>query len=470
MPGRASRIPAAVRHVGRALVIAVVGATLAALGASSLEGDSSATSRVAVSDAVGWPFYTSARDSLVEIALDPDVQRAVRDAVGAGDGTLELDAEPTGGEISVDLTARSTDAAAAAEAANRYADEVVTQGSREARSDAEQRLQALRDELEDIDARTEANEAELLRVGDALDALGEAPPAGSRLILESQSRRIESAVAEDARRRVQIVQDLPDAAAAPDIAASDYEVVRTARNADGDVLEDATAMALLAGIPLFLIGLGGSVLWDQTLGVVRQPRDVRWATDAAVFPVGYGADDRVVDATPLQRRLVRQQIPGSVWMIAPAGQSPRLTTLSASLADAVGRRIVTSAQLARSDFDRFDPVRPLPNRSDAPSAPDCPRGREQPTRTPTPTDEPATTIGRQAPAELLTDTGPGPVQPSPDASTPRSTDSAPEAAVSGAVVAIIRNGVRLPRLRRAVRDLELEGVPVEGIVLFGPRR
>jgi hypothetical protein len=470
MSDRESPTPAAVRHLGRALAIALIGGALAALGASQLEGDTSATSRVAVSDEVGWPFYTAARDSLLELALDPDVQQSVHRAVGADPTSLQLGAEATGGEISVDLTARSADAATATEAANRYAELVVAQGSQEARADAEQRLEGLRAELQDLDARTEANEAELLRVGDALDALGAAPPEGSRLVLESQSRRITEALAEDARRRAQIVQDLPTAAARVGAAASDYEVVRTARSAGGDLLSDATAMALLAGIPLFLLGLGASALWDQTLGIVRRPRDVRWATDAPVFAIGYGADDRIVDATPLERRLARQQIPGSVWMIAPAGQNQRLTALSTSLADAVGRRMVTSAQLAGSDFDRSDRERPLPDRSDAPSAPDSPRGRERVSRTLTSTDEPATTIGRQAPAEILTDTRSDPVQPSPDASTQRSPGSAPETAVSGAVVTIIRNGVRLPRLRRAVRDLELEGVPVEGIVLFGPRR
>ncbi|HSL75092.1 MAG TPA: hypothetical protein VK853_11515 [Ilumatobacteraceae bacterium] len=457
-----SRVPPAVRHFGRALTVALLAAVLAAAGASRLGGETSATSRVAVSDEVGWPFYTSARDRLLEVALDPDVQNGVRDALGADDATLELDAEPTGGEISVDLTARSPDSALATQAANLYAEDVVTRGTQEALVAAEQGLEDLRQQLEVIDARAAANEVELLRIGDALDALGDAPAEGSRRLLESQLRRIETALAEDARRRAQIVQELPSAEAALGAASSDYEFVRAARSPDGDILSDAVAMALLAGIPLFLIGLGASVLWDQTLGVVRRPRDVRWATDAPVFTIDYEHDDRIVDPSPLTRRMVRQQIPGSVWMLTPTGRSPKVALLSSALVETVGHRLTVATLPGQPVRDETDV-----DRTASDTVP--PTGPGQRAHGDTSADGPDSAVAERMPAELLTEARAEHVAPPPRV-TGSSSGRGADTAVSGAVVTMLRNGVRLPRLRRAIRDLELEGIPVEGVVIFGPRQ
>jgi hypothetical protein len=417
---------------------------------------------VAVSDEVGWPFYTSARDQLLEVARDPDVHNGVREALGADETLLEFGADPTGGEISVDLTARSPDAALATQAANLYAEEVVTRGTQEAIAGADQQLQELRQQLEVIDARAAANEVELLRIGDALDALGDVPAEGSRRLLESQIRRIETAMAEDARRRAQIVQDLPSAEAALSAASSDYEFVRAARSPDGEVLSDVVVMALLAGIPLFLIGLGASVLWDQTLGIVRRPRDVRWATEAPVLAIGYGRGDRIVDPSPLTRRMVRQQIPGSVWMVSPIGRSPKVADLSYALVETVGHRLTTSARPGQPVRDEAAVEQPS---SDAVPPP----GLGQRALGDRFADGPDDAVTERARAELLTESraeNPAPSPPVTGSSSGRGAD----VAVSGAVVAILRNGVRLPRLRRAIRDLELEGIPVEGVVIFGPRR
>lgn len=455
MQGTTGRVPPAARHIVRALTIAAIGALLASLGASRLTADASATSRVAVSDEVGWPFYTTSRDRLLEIALDREVQAGVRQAVGADDTTLDLGATLTGGEISVDLTARSADAATAATAANLYAEDVVARGAEEALTEAEQLLGGLGAQLEAIDARAIANEAELLRLGNELDALDEGAPEGARLVVESQIRRVETALTEDARRRALIVQDLPGAEASVADASSDYEVVRAARSPDGDVLSDAGMMALLAGIPLFLIGLGASVLWDQTLGVVRRPRDVRWATDAPVFAICHGRDDRIVDPSPLTRLLARQQIPGSLWTLVPVGRSPRVASLSSSLAATVGDRLWSPIGADRQELERSE--------SQTPGTPGDPVPGEIPTRQ-------LRVAGSESEAtELLTASRSGSPRPSQGPATGPSVTQ-PTASVSGAVVTIVGGGVRLPRLRRAVRNLELEGIPVEGVVIFGLER
>jgi hypothetical protein len=464
MQGTTSRVPPAARHIARALTVAIIGALLASLGASRLTADASATSRVAVSDEVGWPFYTTARDSLLEIALDPEVHDDVRRAVGADETTLEFDAGLTGGEISVDLTVRSADAATAAAAANLYAETVVARGSQEALAEAEQRLRGLRIQLEAIDARAQANDAELLRLGTELDVLGDAAPEGARLVLESQIQRIDTALAEDARRRAQLVQDLPSAEADAVDASSDYEVVRVARSPGGDVLSDAGLMALLAGLPLFLIGLGASVLWDQTLGVVRRPRDVRWAADAPVFAIGYGSDDQVVDPSPLTRLSARQQIPGSVWTIEPVGRNPRVVTLSSSLADVVGDRLWSPVDADRPETDRSGSDRSYPpplGTSGRPAAGDAATSR--------PTVAGSESESAELLTELLTDARSESLH-SPRGPATSSSVTQPAAAVSGAVVTVLSRGVRLPRLRRAVRDLALEGIPVEAVVIFEPER
>jgi len=448
MRASAIRVPPAVRHAGRALVLAVVGGALAAAGASTLEEDVTATARVAVSDEVGWPFYSSARDTLLEVARDDAVRRAVLRDISSDDGPVELSAEPTGGEITVELDATAGDRETAIDAADRYATEVVLRGEQDAQEDARQRISELREQIAATSARIDEATSELERLGRESDALGAEPTEAERLVLQNEIEQVQSQLRQDALRRTELRQDLSAQSTALDGIASDFEVVRRAESGGGNVLSDPGTMALLVGLPLFLLGLGLSVLWDQTLGIVRRPEDVRWVTDAPVASVRT-RDGEIVDAGPLSRHLVRQRIPGSLWLLVPVGRGDRVDRLTEKLVDAV--------EVERAGGPSRQPTAPGP--AGAEIAPDpAPGDGGSPATSGEPAAEDSdvlTAVDRPSPEEvrrgLFVSRLDGGVIP---------------AAAGGAVVVAVAGGTRLPTIRRTIRDLDVEGLPVEGVVLM----
>ncbi|MGE4086182.1 MAG: hypothetical protein AB7H93_24620 [Vicinamibacterales bacterium] len=464
------------RHALRAALLAGAGALIVALVATDREQRPSATSRIAVSDAVNWPFYGSARETLLGWARDPALQQQVRSAVAAAsDGTteagqVELRARPTSGEITVELSARAADGGTAVDAADRYAQAVLDRSRQDRRAEQEDRLGEATAALAALDERIAAEEQELAAIAAALAA---GPSPVDDALLTTRRDRLLAAQRQAGATRGQLQQELDAAQRAVDGVRSTAELVRPAV-LDGGPLRDATTLAVAAAAVLGLIGLAASVLWDQTFGVVRRPSDLRWVSDAPVTRLGRhrgGASLADLPGSAIGRRLARRDVPGCGWLLVPVGgvdATPLAVHLSRALARrpavaaaaeptvAAGRVPGSSTRLATTPEPATDAERSPGTRSAA-TAPD---GVAHPR---------IVIAGPEGAPPAVT--SPNDAQAAPSEPPPADGEADPTIVSMCAAVLVLASGrSRLPAVRRAIRACELEGLPLEAVVLLDDAR
>lgn len=417
------------RHALRAVVLAVAGAVVAVTFFTPSDEDVTATARVAVSDVVGWPFYASAREQIVQTARDDQVRDAVREEVGL-DG-LNLGATRTDGQIIVELTASAPSEQVAVRAADAYAREVVAVGVRDEQEEGQQRVDALQARLDTVDQRITDNDAEIGSISASLDTR---LPSAEAAVLRSRRERLEASQRQDAVERTQLIQSLTSAQLDAQRIEPEVELITPATSDGAPSGSQPLTLALMVGLPLFLVGIAASVVWDQTLGYVRKPSDVRWATDTPACAVAFAGPPDGPEAYrsgPLARRLLRHE-PGGRWVIVPVGP-----VSAAPLAEHLSRVL---------DANRMGSHDPSDDRSRYSGAPSSPPSGAIATRR-------MAGEGRRVGVRQ------------PDWVDGTGVDLG---VTGGAVLAIAAGKVRLPAIRRVVRELEVEGLPLVAVAVLAP--
>jgi hypothetical protein len=400
-------VTAFLRHALWGLVLAALGGGLAGLVVlRSPDEGARASTRVAVhSGEAAWPFFSTARDRIVQDAGDEELQQAVMRDLGAPSGLVELSAEPTSGEVVVELVATAPSEELAVQAANAYAEAVVERSRQRREAEAAEQVAQREVERAAVEGRISGLEAELAE----LEAIRAQDP--DSLTVRVRQEQLASALRQEAATRAQAEQELVRADQGRQAARPAVEVLVPATEAEenGAFGDPAVVLALVA-IPLFLLGFGASAVWSQHFGLLRVPDDTRRATGApvAVLPVGPGEEPAPEHTKALAQRL-RAARPGRSWVLVSVG-STVADRLTAQLHDAIDSREGRPA------------LGPAGNVETA--------------------QLPATADGRDTPLGLLTN--------------------------AVAVLVVARGAARVSALRKAADRLDLQGVPVELVVFIDP--